>query len=355
LITPFVYESAPVRVLFGAGTVQQLRAEVARLGVSRALVLSTPEQAALGRQCVEWLGELAAGLFAEAAMHTPVEVTERALAMVASRRADALVSIGGGSTTGLGKAIAVRTDLPQVVLPTTYAGSEMTSILGETENGLKTTRRDPRIRPEVVLYDVDLTLSLPRSLSVTSGLNAIAHAVEALYAVDANPITSLMAEEGVAALVRALPEINTNTTDTAARWDALYGAWLCGICLDGTSMALHHKLCHTLGGSFGLPHAETHSVILPHAVAYNAAAATQAMGRLGRALGATGDPATALYQLARRLHAPLSLRELGLDEADIGRAAGLAAAKPYPNPRMIERAGIEALLRRAWAGEAPKP
>lgn len=325
------------------------------LGASRALVLSTPEQSALGRQCVELLGELAAGLFAEAAMHTPVEVTEGALSVVADCGADALVAIGGGSTTGLSKAIAVRTDLTQIVLPTTYAGSEMTSILGETENGLKTTRRDPLIRPEVVLYDVDLTLSLPRLLSATSGLNAIAHAVEALYAVDANPITSLMAEEGVAALARALPKINATASDKAARWDALYGAWLCGICLDRTSMALHHKLCHTLGGSFGLPHAETHCVILPHAVAYNAAAAAQAMGRLDRALGATGDPAAALHQLARRLNAPQSLRELGLDEADIGRAADLAAANPYSNPCRIERAGIEALLRRAWAGEGPKP
>lgn len=355
MITPFIYESAPVRVLFGAGTAPQLRAEVARLGVSRALVLSTPEQAALGRQCVEWLGELAAGLFAEATMHTPVEVTERALAVIASCRADAVVAIGGGSTTGLGKAIAVRTDLPQIVVPTTYAGSEMTSILGETEKGLKTTRRDPRIRPEVVLYDVNLTLGLPPSLSATSGLNAIAHAVEALYAVDANPIISLMAEEGIAALALALPKINTTATNVEARSNALYGAWLCGICLDRTSMALHHKLCHTLGGSFGLPHAETHSVILPHAIAYNAAAAPEAMRRLSRALGVAGDPASALHQLTRRLNAPLSLRELGLNEADIERAADLAAANPYSNPRAIERAGIEALLHRAWAGEAPQP
>src|SRR5271154_1017762 len=144
-MTPFIFESAPVRVLFGAGTVQQLRAEVARLGVSRALVLSTPDQAALGRQCAESLGMLAAGSFAEAAMHTPVEVTERALAMVAGCRADALVAVGGGSTTGLGKAIAMRTDLPQIVLPTTYAGSEMTPLLGETRDGVKTTQRSPKV------------------------------------------------------------------------------------------------------------------------------------------------------------------------------------------------------------------
>lgn len=355
MIAAFTYENAPVRVLFGTGTAQFLRAESERIGASRALVLSTPEQQALGQRALDWLGACGAGLFTEAAMHTPVEITERALVALKACRADAVVSIGGGSTIGLGKAIAFRTDLPQIVLPTTYAGSEMTPILGETDNGVKTTRRDARIQPEVVLYDVDLTLSLPAALSITSGFNAIAHAVEALYAVDGNPIASLMAEEGIAAMVRALPRFRADGADVEARTDALYAAWLCGTCLGQTSMALHHKLCHTLGGSFGLPHAPTHCVMLPHVIAYNAAAAADAMDRLSRALGATGDPAGTLHELARWLGAPLSLRALGLKEADIVRAADLAAANPYPNPRLIERAAIEALLRRAWAGDAPRP
>jgi alcohol dehydrogenase class IV len=288
-------------------------------------------------------------------MHTPVEVTDMAMAQGAQDKIDGVVSVGGGSTIGLGKAIAWRTNLPQIALPTTYAGSEMTPILGETAQGTKVTRRSPRIQPETVIYDVDLTLTLPVAASVTSGLNAIAHAVEALYALDGNPITALIAEEGIRAMVRALPALAQDGANPTAREDGLYGAWLCGTCLGQVGMALHHKLCHTLGGSFNLPHAETHSVILPHAVAYNQRAAPAAMGRLAGALGVSSEPALALHRLAARLGAPLALRDIGLPEAGIARAADLASANPYPNPRPIERAALEDLLRRAWAGQEPVP
>ena len=195
------------------------------------------------------------------------------------------MAIGGGSTTGLGKAIALRTDLPQIVLPTSYAGSEMTPVVGQTSGGIKTTQSSPKILPEIVIYDVDLTMTMPPKLSATSGINAIAHAVEALYARDRNPVISLMAQEGIRTLAQALPKICAQPDDRAARTDALYGAWLSGICLGAVGMALHHKLCHTLGGSFNLPHAETHTVILPHALAYNAPAAPDAMARIATALG----------------------------------------------------------------------
>src|SRR5262249_49398149 len=161
-----------------------------------------------------------------------------------------------------------RTDLPQIVVPTTYAGSEMTPILGETAGGAKTTQKTLKVLPEVVIYDVELTLSLPVAISGVSGMNAIAHAIEALYAQDANPVIELMALEGIRALAGALPRIAEAPKDVEARSDALYGAWLCGVCLGSVGMALHHKLCHTLGGSFGLPHAETHTVVLPHATRY---------------------------------------------------------------------------------------
>ena len=200
-------------------------------------------------------------------MHTPTDVTERGLARARELDADCLVALGGGSTTGLGKAIALRTDLPQVAVPTTYAGSEATPILGETVGGRKTTLRSPKVLPEVIVYDVDLTLTLPASLSATSGINAIAHAVEALYAKEANPVVSMLATAGIAALARALPRIAADLRDLDARSDALYGAWACGTCLGSVGMALHHKLCHVLGGTFDLPHAETHAVVLPHAVA----------------------------------------------------------------------------------------
>jgi maleylacetate reductase len=348
----FIYESLPSRVLFGFGTFGRLPEEVARLGLERALVLATPQQADEAERIAATLGTRSVGTFAGAAMHTPVEVTEAALDVVLARGVDGLVAVGGGSTTGLGKAIALRTDLPQVVVPTTYAGSEMTPILGETQGGLKTTQRTLKVLPEVVIYDVDLTLTLPAKLSGTSGINAIAHAVEALYARDANPIVSLMAEEGITKLACALPKIATDPLDRAARSDALYGAFLCAICLGSVGMALHHKLCHTLGGSFDLPHAETHTAVLPHAVAYTAPAAEAAMRRLSRALG-HDRPATALYDLAGAVGAPRALRDLGMPEDGIDHAADLALSNPYWNPRPLEREAIRDLIARAYAGDPP--
>jgi maleylacetate reductase len=349
----FVYTAHPSRVVFGAGSLAALADEVKALGCHRAFVLTTPQQEAAGADVVAQLGPLAAGLFPGAAMHTPIAVTERALAAFEAAKADCTVAIGGGSTTGLGKALALRTNLPQIVVPTTYAGSEMTNILGETADGKKTTQRDARILPETVIYDVDLTLGLPVAISVTSGINAIAHAVEALYAQDRNPITSLIAEEGVRALTRALPDIVTTPPDPTARRDALYGAWLCGVCLGAAGMALHHKLCHVLGGAFNLPHAETHTVVLPHALAYNAPAAPEAAARIAAAMGVE-DAAQGLYDLIGRLGGPRSLREIGMPEDGVERAAALAVESPYWNPRPIEREPIRALLERAYRGVRPE-
>jgi maleylacetate reductase len=352
----FLYTALPARVVFGAGTLARVRDEAERLAMARALVLTTPSQIAHGEAVVARLGDRAAGMFSGAAMHTPVEVTIRALAELRTRGADGVVAIGGGSTIGLGKAIAVRTGVPQLAIPTSYAGSEMTPILGETEAGVKTTRRSLDILPETVVYDVELTLDLPVALSGTSGLNALAHAVEAMYAPDANPITSLLAEQGIAALARALPAIVAAPRDLHARREALYGAWLCAVCLGSVGMALHHKLCHVLGGTFALPHAETHTAVLPHAVAYNAAAAPDAMARIARALGAPPgrDAATALHDLAGAVGAERSLAALGMPAGGLDRAAELAVASPYPNPRPLERAAIRDLLERAFTGVAPR-
>jgi maleylacetate reductase len=348
----FTFQALPTRVIFGSGTIARLPDEIRRLGLSRVLVLSTQQQAAEAGRLAASLGALAAGIFTGATMHTPVGVTEAAVAVVREKSADGVVSIGGGSTTGLGKAIAVNTDLPQIVVPTTYAGSEMTDILGETKDGVKTTRRSPAIQPETVIYDVDLTLGLPAGMSATSGLNAIAHAVEALYAEDGSPMVSLMAEAGIAAFAKALPAIVADPKNGQARADALYGSWLCGTCLGMVSMALHHKLCHTLGGTFDLPHAETHSIVLPHATAYNARAAPEAMARIANALGA-GDAAQGLYDLAGRIGAPRALKDIGMPESGIDRAADLAVSNPYRNPCPVEREAVRRLIARAWAGEPP--
>lgn len=352
-IEPFTYEGLPARVVFGRGTLARLGEEAERLGIARALVLSTPGRKRQAEEVAERLGGRAAGLFAGAEMHTPVEATEAALKAVGETGADGLVAIGGGSTIGLGKAIAARTDLPQIAIPTTYSGSEMTPILGETEDGVKTTRRDMKVLPETVIYDVELTLALPPKVSGPSAMNAIAHAVEGLYAQNRNPVTSLMAEEGIRALGRAMPIIAVTPDDREARAEALYGAWLCGAVLGAVGMALHHKLCHTLGGAFGLPHAETHTIVLPHAAAYNAPAAPEALARAARALGAE-DAATALYQLAERLGTPLALRDIGMPADGLDRAADLAVANPYWNPRPVERDAVRTLLEDAWHGRSPR-
>ena len=341
---PFVFSALPTRVVFGRGTITQAAAEARRLGMKCPLVITTKHQAQSGNIIAAATGGFG---FAGAAMHTPVHVTREAMSVLQARSCDGTIALGGGSSTGLGKAIALRTNLPQLVIPTSYAGSEMTNILGETEGGAKTTRRDAKIQPETVIYDPDLLGTLPDNFAATSGMNAIAHAVEGLYAVDGNPIVSLMAEEGIRALAHALPK------GRAGHDEALYGAWLCGTVLGSAAMALHHKLCHVLGGTFDLPHAETHTVILPHATAYNAPGSADAMARIARALG-TKSAASGLYDLARNLRAPLTLREIGLLDSDLDKAADIAAANPYPNPTLIERGAIRQLLDDAFHGRRPE-
>ncbi len=351
-MAPFVYNSNPGLIIFGFGTLASLPSEVERMNAKRILVIGSPGEYDQSAAIETLLGARAIGRFAGAQMHTPVDVTEEAMKYVAALAPDAIVSVGGGSTTGLSKAIALRTDLPQVVIPTTYAGSEMTPILGETENGVKKTLSDPRILPEVVIYDVELTLAMPARLSATSGMNAMAHAVEALYARDTNPIISMMALEAIKVLFEALPQIAETPASREARSQALYGAWLCGVCLGTVGMALHHKLCHTLGGSFGLPHAETHSVVLPHALAYNLAVLPDLSATLSRALDCA-DPALAIYDLVRRLGIDPSLQGLGMPSSGIEDAAELTLSNPYWNPRPLEKGSVKDLLSRAWAGTPP--
>ena len=349
---PFVFPGLATRVVFGHGTLAQVPAEVARLGRSRALVLSTPQQEAQAQSLADTLGPRAAGVFAGAVMHTPVEVTEAALSAFSASGADCVVSLGGGSTTGLGKAIATRTGADQVVVPTTYAGSEMTDILGETAAGEKTTRRDPSIRPEVVVYDVDLTRSLPVGLTVTSALNAIAHAMEGFYAPDRNPITEALSRDAMLAFARALPVLVADPTNAGARADALYAAWGCSTALGHVTMALHHKLAHVLGGSFGLPHAETHAVLLPHTTAYNEPAIGALLDPIRTAFGQP-TAAAGLWHFAKACHAPLRLADLGLTVDDLDRAAEIALRNPYANPRPITRTGIRDLLHNAFDGACP--
>ncbi len=351
-MSPFVFNGLPYRVVFGTGSLDKLGDELTRLGAKRALVLSTPEQNADALAIAARLGERCVGVFDRAIMHVPIEVARDARALAAKLGADCAVTVGGGSTTGLGKAIALESSLPIIAIPTTYAGSEVTPIWGITEDGLKKTGKDSRVLPKVVIYDPAMTMSLPAKLSATSGMNAIAHAIEALYAQESNPIMSLIAEEGVRAMAQGLPTVVNDPSNAKARANCLYGAWLCGTVLGAVGMALHHKLCHTLGGTWNLPHAETHTIVLPHATAYNTGAAPHAMSRAARALG-SANAAHGLFDLAKSLGAPLALKDLGMPESALDRAADLATQSPYWNPRPIERDGIRKLLDDAYFGRRP--
>ena len=348
----FTYQALPSRIVFRLGAIGDLPDEVAKIG-SRALVLSGSRQARLAHAIARQLGQRAVAVFDRAAMHVPIETANAARTVAKSTGADCVVAVGGGSTIGLGKAIALEFGLPIVAVPTTYAGSEMTSIWGLTEGGVKRTGRDIRVLPKAVIYDPELTLSLPPQLSGVSGLNAIAHCVEALYARDANPIISLMAEEGIRALAAALPVIADSPANIEARSQALYGAWLAGAALGSVGMALHHKLCHTLGGSFGMPHAETHAILIAYVTAYNSDYAQGPLARVAAALGAN-DAAAGLHDLLVRVGAKTALKDLGFENKNIETAAGIATQNPYYNPRPVTREGILGILNDAFEGRRPE-
>jgi maleylacetate reductase len=351
-VRAFLYDQPATRVIFGAGALDRLAEEVGRLGARRVLVLATPGQRRNADEAARRLGGVAAGIYADAVMHVPIE-TARAARDVAKRlAADCCVAVGGGSTIGLGKAIALESAVPIVAVPTTYAGSEMTPIYGLTDGGLKRTGRDRKVLPKTVLYDPALTVTLPPRLSGPSGMNAMAHCVEALYAPDANPIISLLAAEGIRVLARSLPVVVREPAHLDARTDALYGAWLAGTALGATSMSIHHKLCHALGGAFSLTHADVHTIILPHATAFNRDAAPEAMRVAADALGAR-DAAQGLFDLAVGLGAPTALKDIGMPADGLDRAARQATESPYSNPRPIDYAGVRQLLEHAYHGARP--
>ncbi|MGP5294186.1 maleylacetate reductase [Corynebacterium casei] len=351
----FVYQAHPMRVRFGVRAFDVIAEEVEHLGLQRVAVLCTPGRADLGQALARALGSLCVGLIAKAVMHVPREVAAETIAEVQALGADGCVSIGGGSAIGLGKAVAMETGLATIAIPTTYAGSEMTTVWGMTADGHKTTGRNESVLPKSVIYDPELITGLPVETSITSGFNALAHAVEALYAPNSSPIISLMAEEGMRALTSALPGIRANPEALEARSDALYGAWLCGTCLGSTTMSLHHKICHVLGGTLNLPHADTHTVMLPHVLAFNQPAVPEAVTALSRALGspqgtAITDPARSLWELARELGAPTSLQDLGMKQEDIPPIVRDVLNSSYGNPREVSEESITRIITAAWTG-----
>jgi maleylacetate reductase len=353
-MSSFTYDALPGRVVFGVGSVERLPEEVERVGASRVLMVYDLSVKDVADDLIERLGPRCAGEFTDIQQHVPTEVVERARQAAREAGADCAVTLGGGSTTGFGKVIALEIGLPVIAIPTTYAGSEMTPIYGITSDGRKQTGRDPRVLPKTVIYDPALTVSLPAFVTGPSGINAMAHCVEALYAKDANPIMSIMAEEGIRALARGIPASVRDPEDLGGRSDALYGAYLAGAALAVVGMAVHHRICHVLGGTFGLPHGDVNSVILPHAARFNEDAAPEVLARVARALGVE-DAAAGLFDFAMSVGAPTSLEALGMRREDLPQAARLVVDPPPWNPRPVDVKGIAALLDDAFVGRRPTP
>jgi maleylacetate reductase len=351
-VDSFVHELACGRVVFGMGAVSQVAGEVARLGCSRVVLIGGGHQQGVIDRLAEDLGSVVVDRIGPVVQHVPIENVEAALRRVDDAAADALVAVGGGSAIGLAKAVARDRDIPIVAVPTTYAGSEVSPIWGLTEDGRKVTGRDPRVLPRTVIYDPRTTLSMPAHLSAISGMNALAHAVEALYAPQVSPIVALIAEEAVRAMASALPGVVGEPDNEAGRGVAFYGAFLCGLSLGNAPMGIHHKICHVLGGAYNLSHGDTHAAVLPYAVAFNRDAAPQAMAQIASALGTT-DAAVGLWQLGVRIGAPASLLDVGFDPADIDEVAHIVAGAQFANPRPVTESGVRDLLAAACTRQPP--
>ena len=354
----FTYEALPGRVVFGVGAGREkLVEEVIRLGAERMLLVATEREMEVAEELAAPLGDRVVGVFTNVRPHVPVEVATAARELARRIGADCLLSIGGGSTTGTAKAIALELPLPIVAVPTTYAGSEMTPIWGLTEAQRKKTGTSVDVLPKVVVYDPELTISLPPFITGPSAMNAMAHCVEAFYAPGANPITSLLAEEGIRALARGVPVAVTSPEDLEGRSKILYGAYLAGAALAVAGAGIHHKICHILGGAYDLPHAEMHTVVLPHAVAFNEPAIPEVMERVAGALGEWGKngAATGLYDLTESIKTPTTLKDIGMKEENLDQAVGLVlAAVPENNPRPMDEAGVRNILENAYAGRRPE-
>jgi len=351
-VPAFTYDALPGRVVFAVGAFARVPAELDQMGATRVLLIADRSGLHWADRLGEQMGERIAARIDDVRVHVPVDRAEAAREQARASAADAIVTIGGGSATGLGKAVALTESLPILAVPTTYAGSEMTPIWGLTSDARKETGRDPRVQPRVVVYDPLLTLSLPPSIAGPSGMNAMAHCAEALYAEAASPLTSLMAEEGIRVLRRGLPPVVSAPDDLEARGDVLLGAYLAGAAFAAAGSGIHHKICHVLGGAYDLPHAEMHTVILPHALAFVAPAVPDAMARMARALGDADVPG-AVYDLAVAIGAPVSLQAVGMPADRLDEAARLivAAAPDYTPP--VTRQDMRQLLGNAFRGLRP--
>jgi maleylacetate reductase len=347
----FVHASPAARVVFGVGRVRELASELDQLGIERVLFACTPGGRNRYSAVIDSLGARCATVFAGAEPHCPEPVAAAAAAAFEESGADGVVTIGGGSTIGLGKFIAARTGKPLLAVPTTLSGSEMTALYGVKIGQEKRTFIDVAAKPRTVIYDADLTASLPGHETATTGMNCLAHCVEALYPAQPNPIASLIALEGIGTLARSLPGV-IERNDDASRAEALYAGFIGGLLVAMVGIGLHHKICHVLGGHFDVPHGESNSVVLPHVVAFNAKAMPDVVRAIGDAMG-VADAATGIFELGARIGAPHSLGELGLPRDALAAVAQEVVSRGTHNPRPITADGLLRLLDDAWQGRRP--
>jgi len=344
----FTYTSLPGRVGFGRGlAAERLREAVDELGLTSVLLIAAEAESDLADRLTTGLRDRIAGVYSDVRPHVPSAVAEAARAKAAEVGADGLLSIGGGSTTGTAKIVALTTGLPIVAVPTTYAGSEMTPVWGLTTDARKETGIDRRVLPAAVVYDSELLSTLPRDLAVASGFNALAHCVEAFWGPGANPVTSLHAAEGIRALADGLRGLGSGSPTAEDEDRLLYGAYLAGGSFAVAGSGLHHKICHALGGAYDLPHAQTHAVVLPHVLAFNAAAIGEDAAAMARALR-VDDAVDGLRELSTSLGVPADLAALGFPVDRFDEAVEIIAAKlPIANPRPVAEADIRDILRGA--------
>lgn len=341
----FSYDTHEVRVVFGDGSIETVAQEIERRGWKKAMLLTTAGRVEDREELLILLGARLAGEYNGARLHVPLEVVAEARAALDRFNPDSLLAFGGGSAIGLGKALAYETKLPLVVVATTYSGSEMTAVWGNSDGRMKRTFKNAEVAPKLVIYDPELTYGLSPAVSAASGMNAIAHCVEAEYAPETGPVTSFFALEGLKRLATNLPIVVKSPSDAKARSEALFGAHLAGRALDMTAMGLEHKLAHVMGGRFGLNHAEAHAALVPWVTTWNAEGAPDAMARMGAALG-VDDAAKALVDLSKQLGIR-SLGALGFTADGIPQAAELITSMSFPNPRKVDAEGVRWVLERA--------
>jgi maleylacetate reductase len=350
-VTPFDYDALAGRVIFGAGRRLEVADEVRRLGASRVLLIADPHDEERLDDFRALLGELCVASFTDIVQHVPRAKASAATSLAREFSIDATVSLGGGSATGFSKAVALELGTPQLCVPTTYAGSELTPIWGISEGGEKRTGRDLRALPATVIYDPELTLGLPVEIAGPSAMNALAHAAEGLYALGTNPVTATIALEAVRVLSVHVPLMCAAPKDLEERSYVLYGAYLAGATLAVAGTDLHHRTNHVLGGLFNLDHGQMNAVVLPYALAFNKPAISEPYVRLSGALG--GDAATAVFDLARRINAPRSLAEIGMPEDGVEQAVPLIVAASVKNVRPLDERQAREFLQAAFDGVVP--